>query len=58
VKLADFGVALVLDEAMTTGATAHLGTPGYMSPEQARQEELDGRSDLYAAGIVLWRSLP
>jgi serine/threonine protein kinase len=51
VKLADFGVA------MTVGASAHLGTAGYMSPEQARGEELDGRSDLYALGIVLWELL-
>jgi serine/threonine protein kinase len=55
VKLADFGVAQVLEgteEARTVGAHACAGTAGYMSPKQASREELDGRSDLYAVGIV------
>jgi serine/threonine protein kinase len=60
VKLADFGVAQILegtDAARTVGAHACAGTAGYMSPEQASREELDGRSDLYAVGIVLWELL-
>jgi serine/threonine protein kinase len=57
VKLTDFGVAQVLEGAMTMGENAGVGTPGYMSPEQAHREELDGRSDLYAVGIVLWEIL-
>jgi serine/threonine protein kinase len=42
---------------MTVGANACVSPPGYMSPEQASREELDGRSDLYAVGIVLWERL-
>lgn len=50
--LTDFGIARLLT---TTGLTAGgelIGTPEYMSPEQATGEELDGRSDLYSLGIV------
>lgn len=56
-KLADFGVAQVLQGAMTAVSDARVGTAGYMSPEQARRAELDGRSDLYAVGVVLWELL-
>jgi Protein kinase domain len=52
VKLADFGIAAVVGDA--SGA---LGTPGYMAPEQARQEPTDARVDIYALGIVLWEAL-
>ena len=57
VKLADFGVAQVLEGATTLAANAGAGTAGYMSPEQASRDPLDGRSDLYAVGIVLWELL-
>lgn len=57
VKLADFGIAQVIDGTMTAAAHAPIGTAGYMSPEQVNCDELDGRSDLYAAGIVLWELL-
>jgi serine/threonine protein kinase len=57
VKLTDFGVAQALEQAMTAGANEGAGTPGYMSPEQASREALDGRSDLYEVGIVLWELL-
>ncbi len=56
--LSDFGVAR-LSEA-TSSLTAEgdtLGTPHYMSPEQWRGEKLDGRSDLYALGVVLYQML-
>jgi serine/threonine protein kinase len=56
VKLADFGLALPLEGART-GVDMAGGTPGYMSPEQANRQALDGRSDLYAVGIVLWEIL-
>lgn len=51
VKLADFGLVMAI------GERAPGGTPGYMSPEQADRGKLDGRSDLYAVGIVLWELL-
>jgi serine/threonine-protein kinase len=56
VKLADFGVA----KAMSTHAsrTGNLrGKLAYMSPEQARAKHVDGRTDLYSTGLVLWELL-
>ncbi len=58
VKVADFGIAHVDDgQAQRTQMGAVLGTPQYMSPEQVRGERLDGRSDLFSAGIVLYQML-
>ena len=54
VKLMDFGIAK--EEGVATGATAVgdiVGTPEYMSPEQARGQRVDSRSDLYAMAIVI-----
>ena len=66
-KLVDFGLAKVLTtpadllEADTTTAATNagivLGTAGYMSPEQAQQRPLDGRSDLFSLGTVLFECL-
>jgi serine/threonine-protein kinase len=57
VKLTDFGIArLPADVAKTTGGIAP-GTGAYMSPEQVLGNPLDGRSDLYAAAIVLYEML-
>lgn len=53
VKLTDFGIAAALDEASITSTGQVIGTPEYMSPEQAAGEEVDGRTDLYSLGIVL-----
>jgi serine/threonine-protein kinase PpkA len=56
--LADFGIAKAMDS--TSGATmagASIGTPDYMSPEQARAEQIDGRSDFYALGAVIFEML-
>jgi beta-lactam-binding protein with PASTA domain len=58
VKVADFGIARAItnDEDLTqTGAV--LGTATYISPEQARGEDLDGRSDIYSLGVVLYEML-
>ncbi|WP_375769368.1 protein kinase [Archangium gephyra] len=53
VKLLDFGIAKARDGAVRTQVGMVKGTTGYMSPEQVRGEPLDGRSDLFAAGVML-----
>lgn len=61
VKLLDFGVAKFLDSKDTfigqNGQPRLVGTPTYMSPEQALSEDLDARSDVYAVGVVLFEML-
>lgn len=56
--LTDFGIAKLL--AATRGLTrpgAGVGTPEYMSPEQCRGEQVDGRADIYALGVMLYEAL-
>jgi serine/threonine-protein kinase len=55
-KIADFGVAK-LNLASHTLAGRALGTPAYMSPEQLNGETVDGRSDLFSLGVVLYTTL-
>ncbi|MBD8526041.1 serine/threonine-protein kinase [Pseudomarimonas arenosa] len=56
--LADFGIAKAMDaKSGATMAGASIGTPDYMSPEQARAETVDGRSDLYSMGAMLYEML-
>ncbi|MBC3422573.1 serine/threonine-protein kinase [Pseudomonas sp. RW3S2] len=56
--LSDFGIAKSLDDhTQFTQAGFAVGTPSYMSPEQARGLEIDGRADLYALGVVLYEIL-
>lgn len=54
VKLMDFGIARFLDESKVTMTGALVGSPAFMSPEQAREADLDQRSDLFALGTVLF----
>jgi len=54
--LTDFGIAKdLIDGAHITQMGKTLGTPTYMSPEQIRGDELDGRSDIYALGVILYQ---
>jgi eukaryotic-like serine/threonine-protein kinase len=55
-KITDFGIARMesVGEKENTQVGMMLGTPRYMSPEQANGERVDGRSDLFAAGVILY----
>lgn len=60
VKVVDFGLAKIKETAGTPGITMPgivCGTPDYMAPEQGRGDPLDGRSDLYACGVILFQLL-
>jgi hypothetical protein len=57
VKLMDLGIARGIDGADITRASSILGTAGYVSPEQARGEPVDHRSDIYSLGCVLYEML-
>jgi len=59
IKVMDFGIARALADtrATMTGGSTVLGTAHYLSPEQARGENVDARSDLYSAGVLLYELL-
>jgi serine/threonine-protein kinase len=61
VKIIDFGISKLTpiagDYTDVTSASKVVGTPSYMSPEQARGEELDGRCDVYGLGVMLFEML-
>jgi TolB-like protein/Flp pilus assembly protein TadD len=57
VKILDFGLAIVGTDTRITADHSALGTVYYMSPEQARGKELDGRSDIFSLGAVFYEML-
>ena len=57
VKLIDFGIAIPATKQDDPEIVQILGTPRYMSPEQAERDPIDGRSDLYSLGLVLYECL-
>lgn len=57
VKIMDFGLAKVSGTARVTKVGTTLGTAAYMSPEQARGEDVDHRSDIWSVGVVLYEML-
>jgi len=53
-RITDFGIARAVDSNTLTGTSEIIGTPDYISPEQVRGDTADNRSDLYAAGVILF----
>ncbi|HET9622649.1 MAG TPA: protein kinase [Kofleriaceae bacterium] len=57
VKVSDFGIAKARAASEASASVFIKGKPAYMSPEQANGQPLDGRSDLFAVGVMLWEML-
>lgn len=57
IKIMDFGIARMRGAEHMTVAGSTIGTPAYMPPEQVLAEEVDGRTDLYAVGVIFYRLL-
>jgi len=53
-RIMDFGIARSVKEKGITGAGVMIGTPEYMSPEQAETKEVDNRTDIYSLGVILY----
>lgn len=57
IKLLDFGLAKFMDQACITKPGTLIGTVAYMSPEQARSEEIDQRTDIWSLGVLLYEMI-
>jgi tetratricopeptide (TPR) repeat protein len=57
VRIMDFGIARSLASEGVTGGHIAIGTPEFMSPEQAEGKDVDGRTDIYALGVILYEML-
>jgi len=57
VKVVDFGIAHLIDGTRLTRTGSSIGTPAYMAPEQVLGQAVDGRSDLYSLGVVLYEMI-
>ncbi len=57
VKVSDFGIAKARSASEATASEFIKGKPAYMSPEQANGQRLDGRSDVFAVGVMLWEMM-
>ncbi|EGD55841.1 protein kinase domain-containing protein [Gordonia neofelifaecis] len=57
IKVADFGLVRAVAEAGVTSASVILGTAAYLSPEQVNSTDIDARSDVYSAGVMLFELL-
>ncbi len=55
--ISDFGIAKLSESQTNVTGSAIVGTPAYMSPEQAQGEGIDGRSDIYGMGVILFEML-
>lgn len=55
--ISDFGVAKLAESASSMTGSGIVGTPAYMSPEQAQSGQIDGRSDVYALGAIIYEML-
>lgn len=56
-KILDFGLAQIKNGVKLTSSTSYLGTVSYMSPEQAKGDKVDSRSDIFSTGVILYRLL-
>jgi len=56
-KMTDFGIARVMGKSTMTSIGTIIGTPGYMSPEQIRGDDVDWRTDIFSSGVLMYEML-